>query len=291
MKKTAVLILGLWVILTLACNLSVNSPTTTSPGYQPSGSSTSEEQVATSGVVQGETLQPGAASPTQPPKKAQATQINSQPVSIKDGLASLNSYNLAITFKSSGPDPKDTTTINLIIQHSKDLDARLTHFITDATRADSTEPSHSESFIYNIGNDQCSGSGEDWSWSTIAANQKEMTDIIQNMISVTPTIENPTFVAQETINGIPSNHFSFKVAGLGVKSGAEVTANQGDYWLAVDGRYIVKYTLVIETRGGPNSEILHEEVAIDLTQINQPVDISFPQTCINAKNATPTPSQ
>jgi hypothetical protein len=49
--------------------------------------------------------------------------------------------------------------------------------------------------------------------------------------------------------------------------------------------------LILETRGGPNSEILHEQVLIDVTDINQPVSISFPPECINAKNATPTPEE
>ena len=100
-----------------------------------------------------------------------------------------------------------------------------------------------------------------------------------------------TVPAEETVNGIQSNHFTFKVSGLGAKSGAEVTANQGEYWLAVDGRYIFKYTLVLESRTVPLSEILHEEISIDLTDINNPIDISFPQSCINAKNAKPTPPE
>ena len=34
----------------------------------------------------------------------------------------------------------------------------------------------------------------------------------------------------------------FKVAGLGEKSGAVVNANQGEYWLAVDGQYLSNTT-------------------------------------------------
>ena len=103
-------------------------------------------------------------------------------------------------------------------------------------------------------------------------------------IGVTPIIEDPTFVGEEMINGVRSNHFTFRIVGLGLTSGAEVTANQGEYWLAVDGQYIVKYDLVAETRTGPDSGILRQEVSIDLSGINQPVNIAFPQGCLNAAN-------
>ena len=91
------------------------------------------------------------------------------------------------------------------------------------------------------------------------------------------------------MNGIPSNHFTFKVSGLGVSSGAQVNANQGDYWLAVDGQFIVKYNLVLETSTDPLTDVLHEEISIDLTQVNQPIDISFPQACLDASLVTPQP--
>jgi hypothetical protein len=116
-----------------------------------------------------------------------------------------------------------------------------------------------------------------------------MLDLITNMLGFTPLIDNPTFMAQETVNGIPSNHFTFKVSGLGVTSGAEVLANQGDYWLAVDGQYIVRYILNIATSVDPQTNILSEEISAELNQINQPVSISFPQVCLDASLVTPEP--
>jgi hypothetical protein len=76
---------------------------------------------------------------------------------------------------------------------------------------------------------------------------------------------------------------------LGVKSGAVVKANQGDYWLAVDGQYIVKYTLILETSMSADSEVFHEEISMELNQVNQPISISFPQSCLDASKVTPTP--
>ena len=121
----------------------------------------------------------------------------------------------------------------------------------------------SETELYRIGNDQCSSQSGEWSWTSMAANQAEMMDLIMNMIDFTPVIDDPTFVAEEVINGVPSNHFSFSVTGLGIESGAEVTINQGDYWLAVDGQYIIKYSLVLETVMDPQTNIIHMEISID----------------------------
>ena len=116
-----------------------------------------------------------------------------------------------------------------------------------------------------------------------------MKGLITGMIGLTPLIDNPDFVAAETVNGIPSNHFTFKVSGLGASSGAVVNINQGDYWLAVDGQYIVKYILIVETSMAADSEVLHEEISIEMTQINQPVSIAFPQGCLAASLVTPEP--
>ena len=68
-----------------------------------------------------------------------------------------------------------------------------------------------------------------------------------------------------------------------------MNANQGDYWLAVDGQYIVKYLLVLETSTDPQTNILHAEVSIELNQVNQPISITFPQGCLDASLVTPTP--
>jgi hypothetical protein len=96
----------------------------------------------------------------------------------------------------------------------------------------------------------------------------------------------PQYVAQETVNGVLSNHFTFILNGLGGQSGADVTANQGDYWLAVDGQYLVKYTLVVELRSSPE-EVFRQEYRLELTGINQPLTIDFPAECIAVKPASP----
>jgi len=109
-----------------------------------------------------------------------------------------------------------------------------------------------------------------------------MQGLVTGMLGLTPLIDDPVFVAEETIHGIPSNHFSFQVSGLGASSGAVVNLNQGDYWLAIDGQYIVKYVLVVEMSMAAESEVMREEITIEMNQVNQPVSIAFPQACLDA---------
>jgi len=79
----------------------------------------------------------------------------------------------------------------------------------------------------------------------------------------------------DTVNGIPSNHFSFKLAGLGKESGAVVRNNKGDYWLARDGQYLVKYALAFEVataaQGSAQAQVYKADVTFDLTNVNAPV--------------------
>ena len=271
MKKRILIFATVLLLMTMACSLLGNPPIQLTPGEETQNVLTPGEE------TQNVTLPPEDGTP--PP----------QPVRLSEGLASLNSYRITSSFITRGPTPEDSSTIMIISQRSKDQDARYTHITQNSVKTGEAAQDTSETELYRIGNDQCSGQSGEWSWTSMASNQAEMMGLMMNMIDFTPIIDDPTFVAQEMINGIPSNHFSFSVKGLGVESGAEVTINQGDYWLAVDGQYIIKYSLVLETVMDPQTNIIHMEILIDMNDINQPVNIVFPQACLEASLVTPEP--
>jgi hypothetical protein len=256
MKKRMVFFLTVLLMATLACGM-INIDFGTQPAIQPGS-------------------QPGGNNAA-------------LPVSIAKGLASLNSYRATISIINRGPDPTDSSTIVVETQRSQEQTARYIKMTSTNVKKGVAEPSNGASEFYHIGNDQCNKSGEDWSWTSMPPNEAEMMELVMNVFDVTPMIDNPTFVADETVNNIPSKHYTFKVTGLGVKSGANVTANQGDYWLAIDGQYLVKYSLVVETVVDPKTSIVHMETLIEVKDINQPVNIAFPQACLDAKVATPAP--
>ena len=211
-------------------------------------------------------------------------------MSLNDELGILNSFEMKVAFKSSGPGKKQSSSITNTTDYSKDQDARYIQLNSSVTSIGDTSPTNINLQIYRINNEMCSSTEKNiWNWTNLDPGETEMLELTQNIITIAPLIDHPTFVGAETVNGIPTNHFTFKVSGLGVKSGYEVTANQGDYWVAIDGQYIVKYTLVMETHDGTNTKVLHEEISIDVTQINQPVNIAFPVGCLKIQKPTPTP--
>jgi hypothetical protein len=213
------------------------------------------------------------------------------PVTFNDGLASLDSYRLNVIVKSVGPDPAQSNTTDVQSQRSSDNDASVTRYTSTVISPDGEGPEISDTTSYRIGNDQCSGSDDGgWEWTSMSPAQAEMQGLVTSMLGMTPIIDDPVFVAAETVNGAPTNHFAFQVSGLGSSSGAVVNMNQGDYWLAVDGQYIVKYLLIVEMSEAANSEVLSQEISIDLNDINQPVSIAFPQGCLDvAPPPTATP--
>lgn len=208
---------------------------------------------------------------------------NPVPVSFNEGLASLDSYWLTFQINTIGPDPGTSSSYTVESERSKDSDSSSTYINNLSSSEDGSDYSSSDSYIYRIGNDRCSGSdAEGWDWQSSTDAERELQELVNRLIGFTPLIEDPEFVGEEEINGIPSNHFSFSVAGLGARSGAEVRVNEGDYWLAVDGQYLVKYSLVIEMSMESDSEISRIETYLEMNEINQPVSISFPQGCIDA---------
>ena len=262
MKKITLFVLPLLVMIAVAC--SITSKT---------GSSPTPLQAGDTPAV--------SINPTQVPP-------DPVPISINDGLNSLNSYQMTVSIKSIGPDPTESSATTIQRQRSNDSNASYSHFNTTSTPKGGGDPKTTDSEIFQVGNDQCSGNTDDWSWSSSTPAQAEMQGLVTSMVGLTPLINDPVFLAAETVNGIPTNHFNFKVSGLGATSGAVVNINQGDYWLAIDGQYIVKYVLIVEESTSA-TEVFHEEVAIEITQINQPVSIAFPQACLDASKVTPTP--
>jgi hypothetical protein len=265
MKKRLLLIGGMLFALVLACY---------QPGQPPKPGPMNDDQSAPP-----ESMDDDPSSMPDSP-----SEIPSEPVGIQQGLASLNSYMFVMRIKALGPNPADWGESVIEEQYSLDQDARVRHITTSESSVEEPEIEVSDEYEYTIGLDQCSGMGEDWSFSSQTPIENELSSILAEMISIVPLIDDPEFVGSETVNGILTNHFVFTLSGLGVESGAEVIANQGEYWLAQDGQYIVKYSLVMEMHASPE-EIYRSEASFELSNINQPVSIAFPQACLDIKDA------
>ncbi|RPI29886.1 MAG: hypothetical protein EHM70_15290 [Chloroflexota bacterium] len=222
--------------------------------------------------------------PTLPPTPLPTpTPIPSEPISMRKGLASLNSYVLVVRTTGYSSASANQTLTSIETQYSQDLDAQFTH-VTMTVPNEDEAPTQNDTYTYGIGNGQCTGNDTDgWEYDTLTPQEKETQKILSQMMDLLPIIDDPVYVGAETMNGVATNHFTFQVSGIGAESGVNVVANQGEYWIAEDGQYLVRYTLLIETIDATTQETLHTDYLIDLTNINQPVSIAFPQGCLDAQ--------
>jgi hypothetical protein len=215
---------------------------------------------------------------------AVVTAIPSEPVPLREGLASLDSYRLHVTFDSTGPSPADRTSSQTIVEYNGPADARHSRMTIFTSSEDSPDGNQEVSEEYQVGNETCQLMDEEWQYRTLTPVQREIVDLMGSILDLRPPVENAVLVGEEVVNGVPSRHYTFNLAGLGSKSGAEVTQSGGEYWLAQDGRYLVKYSLIIAMRtapeGSPEAEAVEGSMSLELQDINQPISIALPTDCL-----------
>ncbi|MCJ7696138.1 MAG: hypothetical protein MUO40_12055 [Anaerolineaceae bacterium] len=211
---------------------------------------------------------------------------DSTPVSLNKGLSTLNSFKMTIEVEMIGPSQQDITRVKSQQEYSSAQDAVILMVETYSMNLEDDEPSTNKTYSYRFGNERCTWAGDpddDYEYDSMEPDQKEMADLVLDLFDMNFLIENPIFVGEESLNSIQTNHFTFQLSGLGVESGATVINNQGEYWLAVDGNYIVRYSLFVETSSSPE-KINHLLIVANLEEINQTMNLSMPQGCYDAKS-------
>lgn len=209
---------------------------------------------------------------------------NPNPVSINRGLSTLNAYRLIGEMEMIGPTSEEIVRIQVAQEYDQNLDASLRTMTSYEKSLEYPDSEASTMYMWRVGNDSCNWTegSEEYEFSSLEPELREVSDLITDVFDMVLLIENPQFVGEEVMNGIVCNHFQFQLSGLGVTSGATVISNQGEYWLAKDGDYLVKYYLLTETSTSPE-KINHLEVTMDLTEVNLPRSISMPQSCYDAQ--------
>jgi hypothetical protein len=275
MKKAIFVFFGLLMLTALACNLTGGSDSVT-----PAGDQGSAEQVQPGQQSQPAGCPDCADCPTCP--TPEPTPIPSQPVMINEGLNSLDSYVFAIRMKTTGSDPLEMSEMINETRRMNSLNATYTRMYQAESSVEYPELETDTSEIYRIGLESCEVSEGEYDFSTISPTEDELTGLLTGLADFNFVVSDQVLVGTETVNNISSYHYTFSVANLGVDSGVEVTANQGEYWIAVDGNYLVKYTLLVEMRSSAD-EAARLEFSAELTKVNEPIDISFPQGCLDDK--------
>lgn len=119
MNRNKVLLLATLLSLTLACSL-LNMPNV---GSTPNVGSAPTEILLLS-----------------------PTAIPSNPVSIRAGLAGLNTYSLVIESNFSGPAQADFSQTHFEIKKSSDMDVSSAHYVTTHSSESDSEPSQNDSY-------------------------------------------------------------------------------------------------------------------------------------------------
>jgi hypothetical protein len=272
------------MIVGLACNVSVpkgdnatlEATAETAQGVEPGA------EAAQPAVEQEE--QAPTPSPTETPAPTPAP-IPSKPIGLWEGLSSLNSYRLTIRTTANGPTAQDRTTMTYLTEVGADGDSSHIHSENFSSSEDDPEGSSSTSDQYRVGNRTCELNSDDDDVTVTDEDPmvQEMLNAWVKLVDLVPMVQDPVFVGAEELNGIQTNHFRFTVSGLGVESGAEVVSSGGDYWLAQDGQYIVKYSALLEMRNGPagaaDTETMSVEFYIELQDANEEIVITMPEQC------------
>jgi hypothetical protein len=265
-SRSILVIIGILLIVSVACNLPFNL-------LKNDKNSTNGESEATS-----QQLLPNIDNPL-------ANDPNPNPVSFQEGLGSLDSYKFDIHILSS--DSTGSITGIDEFMESSVIDENNHSIMTATSRSpEDSEESVSTSETFNLGTVTCTYSDDEWTYEKKSLQDKELGDIFSQMIDFVPVIKNPEFVGEEDLNGVKTHHFTFKISGIGEKSGAVATVNEGDYWLAVDGQYIVRYTLNLQVQSAPegNSEAKTSilEVSYELYDVNVPIILTQPEECVES---------
>ncbi len=282
------------VIASLACNLTSNMPG--SPAQPPaaveSGGGEVQPEVNQEDPNAPAVIDPAEkASPTEEPAPTQEPTAvpesvrDPQPIGLRQGLASLNSYRMKVSTVTNGPTELDKSTSLYEVAYNADGDRTHVHNESVSSSADEPDEDRNVSDQYQVGDKSCEISDGETNTGMNEMNpmQQEMMSALTNLYDLNVSVDDPAYVGEETVNGVLTDHYTFKVTKLGSESGAEVVANSGEYWVAKDGQYLVKYVVLMETRTAPagsaQAEAVHVEVNIDLTEINQPVEITLPAEC------------
>ena len=88
----------------------------------------------------------------------------------------------------------------------------------------------------------------------------------------------------ETVNGILCRHYEFDETAI---AWTVLTEASGEVWIAVDGDYVVKYTMVAEGQDPASQQQGHVEWEYEVSDVNVPISIEPPAGCADAGSEFP----
>lgn len=240
------------------------------------GTATTGATGTTSGDPTGTTAAPATTAAPPPPA--------TRPAPIQEGLATFDSYRFRLRVATTGGEEALDSTIDIAYDGAADARELVTTITQTGPDAEG-EPASQRTLT--VGNESCSFDGESWSYEAVTDQQREFVEATRRLFDITIIPENPVLVGTEEVAGIPAAHYRFSLSGLGQDSGALVTANDVDYWVAEGTNALVKYLAVIETRDGPttdpDAQLFRTEASAELLSADEPVAVELPAECLELR--------
>jgi len=208
------------------------------------------------------------------------------PVSINQGLASLDSYRMTYTNDVYDSVADERSVITFTSARDANSNATYTSSESLTTTEDYQVITSDIEEQYVIGSEACILQAGEAQFTAMSDMAREVMDLFSRAISINPIIENPAYAGDDVISGVPVRTYTFEITSIGATSESEVGRADGHYAVAIDGNYLVDYRLDMELRtgpeGDPDSEYSISFFEITLDEINQPADIAFPEACQQA---------
>jgi len=205
------------------------------------------------------------------------------PVSINEGLASLDSYRMTLTTDSVDSASQQRTVTTFTVAHDGGAEADYTRTETRVTTLENEVVSESTQEQFVIGHQTCTVSEGEAQMSSLSETTRVFSDLMSQVVVIHPLIENPVLVGDDVVNGVPVRSYTFEVRSIDAASEVEAARADGSYAVAADGDYLVHYRLDMDLRAAAeaSAEVESTVFSIELTLegINQPVAIAFPANC------------
>ena len=207
-----------------------------------------------------------------------------EPLPIREGLGTFDNYVWHMQLNTVGPTAGETTGNSVELAFNREAESNSSRITATQTGPDIEGVDESVTERYAVAGETCQWDGEEWTHTLATDQQQEVLDVVQRLFDVVIVPESPGVVGTETIAGIPATHYQFTVSGFGAESGALITANQMDYWLADGTGVVVKYQMVIESRSGPTTdpaaEVYRIEASAELISANVFVPVELSPDCL-----------
>jgi hypothetical protein len=202
--------------------------------------------------------------------------------SVTSGLEGLDSYrsHLSMVFQSAEGDEEGQWTIEMDIEYVRDPFAQ--RIVVQGGGISGVGEGGLESIQigdqqYAVFGDQCISS---------SASEDDAIDMeIFELDDVMGGLEHARRVQpDETINGILCRHYTFDETAI---FWTPLTHAEGEAWIAVDGDYVVKYTMEADGKDPSSQQQGHVEWEYEVRDVNAPITIEPPAGCAVTESEFP----